>query len=516
MPNISIRGRLCIAIAFLIALMVALGLLGQFGMSKAVDGLNEVYSNQLAGALAVSQAESNVLQIRTTLDRAAAALAANPSDKQGIDAIVAKAGEFRANTDAAWTRYTALPSSPEERRLAASVSANRQTLYTKIDTLSAAIEAGANPTDILAAASVVGDAYSPYRQSDDKLKAFQTEQSAKLYSDAYNRYVTIRAVIYAAIVIAALAGLLTVHNLLRAITLPLGTALEHFSEMAQGDLRRPVQVTSTDEMGALLRALAEMKQTLGNTVATVRSAAEGIATAASQIAAGNLDLSSRTEEQAAALEQTAASMVELTETVKQNAESAVIANNLALTAHHNSAEGSMAVEQVFSTMQAIDTSSSKVAEIISIIEGIAFQTNILALNAAVEAARAGEEGRGFAVVAGEVRTLAQRSSGAAKEIKALIDASVERTQVGNRLVGETSNKMQEISDSVSRVTKIMEEIASASKEQSKGIDQVAQAVTQMDEVTQQNAALVEEAAAAAQSMEMQTQTLRETVAIFKL
>jgi methyl-accepting chemotaxis protein-1 (serine sensor receptor) len=252
------------------------------------------------------------------------------------------------------------------------------------------------------------------------------------------------------------------------------------------------------------------------TVQTVRSGSESIASATKEIAAGNIDLSSRTEEQASALQETASSMDELTGTVKQNADNARQASSLAANASEIANKGSRVVAQVVGTMGEINQSSAKIADIITIIEGIAFQTNILALNAAVEAARAGEEGRGFAVVAGEVRSLAQRSSAAAKEIKGLIDTSVERVQTGTSLVDEAGRTMNEIIGAVQRVTDIMGEIAAASEEQSSGIEQVARAVTQMDEVTQQNAALVEEAAAAAQSLEDQAGKLRQAVAVFQV
>jgi methyl-accepting chemotaxis protein-1 (serine sensor receptor) len=265
-----------------------------------------------------------------------------------------------------------------------------------------------------------------------------------------------------------------------------------------------------------MQGLAKMQASLVGTVRSVRSGSESIASATKQIAAGNIDLSSRTEEQASALQETASSMDELTGTVKQNADNARQASSLAANASEIANKGSRVVAQVVGTMGEINQSSAKIADIITIIEGIAFQTNILALNAAVEAARAGEEGRGFAVVAGEVRSLAQRSSAAAKEIKGLIDTSVERVQSGTSLVDEAGRTMSEIIGAVQRVTDIMGEIAAASEEQSGGIDQVARAVTQMDEVTQQNAALVEEAAAAAQSLEDQAAKLRQAVAVFHL
>jgi methyl-accepting chemotaxis protein I, serine sensor receptor len=262
--------------------------------------------------------------------------------------------------------------------------------------------------------------------------------------------------------------------------------------------------------------LAKMQASLAATVQTVRAGSESIASATKQIAAGNIDLSSRTEEQASALQETASSMDELTGTVKQNADNARQASSLAANASEIANKGSRVVAQVVGTMGDINQSSAKIADIITIIEGIAFQTNILALNAAVEAARAGEEGRGFAVVAGEVRSLAQRSSAAAKEIKGLIDTSVERVQSGTSLVDEAGRTMAEIIGAVQRVTDIMGEIAAASEEQSSGIEQVARAVTQMDEVTQQNAALVEEAAAAAQSLEDQAAKLRHAVSVFQV
>jgi len=265
-----------------------------------------------------------------------------------------------------------------------------------------------------------------------------------------------------------------------------------------------------------MQALKDMNDNLVKVVAQVRMGTDTVATASTQIAAGNLDLSSRTEEQASSLEETASSMEELTSTVKQNAENARQANQLVVSTADVAAKGGAVVGQVVDTMASIKDSSRKIADIIGVIDGIAFQTNILALNAAVEAARAGEQGRGFAVVASEVRNLAQRSAGAAKEIKTLIEDSVGKVDAGSELVDEAGKTMDEIVTSVKRVTDIMSEIAAASQEQSAGIEQVNQAVTQMDEVTQQNAALVEEAAAAAESLQDQAAKLAEAVSVFKL
>ncbi|MET3444662.1 methyl-accepting chemotaxis protein [Variovorax paradoxus] len=311
-------------------------------------------------------------------------------------------------------------------------------------------------------------------------------------------------------------GLVLAWLLVRSITHPLRRAVEVAEAVAAGDLTSRIDVTTKDETGQLMHALKGMNGSLAKVVGEVRTGTDAIATASGQIAAGNQDLSSRTEEQASSLEQTAASMEELTSTVKQNADNARQANQLALSASEVAVRGGGVVNQVVDTMGSINASSKKIVDIIGVIDGIAFQTNILALNAAVEAARAGEQGRGFAVVASEVRSLAQRSGAAAKEIKGLIDDSVGKVEAGSRQVTEAGRTMDEIVDSVKRVTDIMGEITAASQEQSTGIEQVNQAIAQMDQVTQQNAALVEEAAAAAQSMQEQAASLVEAVSVFKL
>jgi methyl-accepting chemotaxis protein len=302
----------------------------------------------------------------------------------------------------------------------------------------------------------------------------------------------------------------------RSITVPLSHAVDIAETVARGDLGSRIGATSKDEVGQLLGALGRMNDSLVKIVGDVRNASDSIATGSSQIATGNADLSQRTEEQASNLQQTAASMEQLTVTVKNNADTARQATQLASDAAAVAAQGGSVVGQVVETMQGISESSKKIADIIGVIDGIAFQTNILALNAAVEAARAGEQGRGFAVVAGEVRTLAQRSAQAAKEIKGLIGESVGKVETGTQLVGDAGRTMDDIVAQVRKVNDLIGEISSASGEQTSGIGQINDAVTQLDQVTQQNAALVEESAAAAESLKNQAQRLAEAVSIFRL
>ncbi|MBC7574189.1 MAG: HAMP domain-containing protein [Herminiimonas sp.] len=320
------------------------------------------------------------------------------------------------------------------------------------------------------------------------------------------------AVCLFAVGFAAIAGVLVT----RSITRPINTAVQLADAVAKGDLTMQVENHGNDETARLLTSLKAMQENLSRVVAGVRENAERVATGSAQIAEGNMDLSQRTEEQASGLEETASSMEELGSTVRQNADNAKQANQLALSASKVAIEGGAVVSQVVETMKGINDASKRIADIISVIDGIAFQTNILALNAAVEAARAGEQGRGFAVVASEVRNLAQRSAGAAKEIKDLIGTSVDRVSEGTTLVDKAGETMIEIVDSIKRVTDIMAEISAASTEQSAGVGQVCEAVSQMDQATQQNAALVEQSAAAAENLKDQARALVQSVSVFRL
>ena len=321
------------------------------------------------------------------------------------------------------------------------------------------------------------------------------------------------------LMLAAIASILSVlvgFFVSRSITAPLNEAVTIAKHVADGDLTSTIAVKTFDETGALMQALKDMNESLSKIVGEVRFGTETIASASSMIASGNQDLSSRTELQASSLQQTAASMFDLTNAVRKNADNAHQANQLAVSASEVAVKGGVVVGQVIDTMSSINDSSRKIVDIIGVIDGIAFQTNILALNAAVEAARAGEQGRGFAVVATEVRSLAQRSAGAAKEIKSLIGDSVDKVETGSKLVRQAGITMDEVVASVARVTEIMGQITAASKQQSDDILQVNQAIGQMDEVTQQNAALVEEATASAESMQDQAVKLARTVSVFKL
>ncbi|SFU57552.1 methyl-accepting chemotaxis protein [Pseudoduganella namucuonensis] len=355
-----------------------------------------------------------------------------------------------------------------------------------------------------------------WQQAIQEIMEFQAKGNAKSKADAQQAYDSSRLVLF-----TLGAGVLAVSMAIavlttRAITGPMNEAVRIAQTVARGDLSSTIEVRSTDETGQLLQALKEMNASLHKIVGDVREGTETIATASSQIASGNLDLSARTEEQASSLEETASSIEELTSTVKQNGDNARQANQLAESASRIAQRGGAVVSEVVSTMGEINDSAKRIVDIIGVIDGIAFQTNILALNAAVEAARAGEQGRGFAVVASEVRNLAQRCASAAKDIKQLIGVSVERVDAGSKLVEQAGATMREIVDSVRRVTDIMGDISAAGHEQEAGIEQINQAVTEMDAVTQQNAALVEQSAAAAESLQGQANKLTELVSVFKL
>lgn len=458
-----------------------------------------------------------LLQTRNTLNRAGIRYMMDQNNI-GSGATVAElmqiATKSLAEAEKRWAEYEAMPRDPRQSEAAAlEIQRNYDIYHGALAELIQLLGAGKindffdQPTQ--GYQDGFEKAYVNYLQQNDSLYELAVKDSNASYTQAMW--------ILFGVMIAVLAVIVTVWlGVRKTLIAPLNRLIDSIRHIAGGDLVKRIDVESDNEMGQLAHSLRHMQGELARTVGEVRQGADAIYSGASEIAMGNNDLSSRTEQQAASLEETAASMEELTATVKQNAENARQASHLALSASETAQKGGKVVDNVVQTMRDITASSQKIADIISVIDGIAFQTNILALNAAVEAARAGEQGRGFAVVAGEVRNLAQRSAQAAREIKSLIEDSVNRVDLGSTLVESAGETMDEIVNAVTRVTDIMGEIASASDEQSRGIDQVGLAVAEMDRVTQQNASLVEESAAAAAALEEQASRLTQAVAVFRI
>ncbi|MFP2420627.1 methyl-accepting chemotaxis protein [Pseudescherichia vulneris] len=459
----------------------------------------------------------SLLQTRNTLNRAGIRYMMDQNNI-GSGATVADlmqiASKSLADAEKRWTEYEALPRDPRQSEASAlEIKRNYDIYHGALAELIQLLGAGKindffdQPTQ--GYQDGFEKAYVNYFQQNDHLYELAVEDNNSSYHQAIWVLVSVLVAVLAVIVVVWLG----IH---KTLIQPLTRVIDSIRHIAGGDLVKPIDVHGSNEMGQLADSLRHMQSELVRTVGEVRNGADAIYSGASEIAMGNNDLSSRTEQQAASLEETAASMEELTATVKQNAENARQASHLALSASETAQKGGKVVDNVVQTMRDITSSSQKIADIISVIDGIAFQTNILALNAAVEAARAGEQGRGFAVVAGEVRNLAQRSAQAAREIKSLIEDSVSRVDIGSTLVESAGETMDEIVNAVTRVTDIMGEIASASDEQSRGIDQVGLAVAEMDRVTQQNASLVEESASAAAALEEQASRLTQAVAVFRI
>ena len=510
--DLTIKSRLVFMLVFMAIMLIIGGFMGLGGMAKIEEGLKTVYEDRTIPLGQVSTIESLLLQ-----NRLAIAVALVTPTPEVIAESTAKIERNIAAITQTWDAYMTAYHTPEEKVLAEKFAADRKRFV--VEGLKPAL-AALRANDIEGAKQLVVDKvrplYVPVGEGIKALKKLQLDVAKQEYDQAHERSVNTRYLAIAG-TIGGLALLAWVgFMLIRSITRPLDSAVKLARAVAEGDLTQRIDVHSNNEVGQLMQALKDMNDNLVKVVAQVRMGTDTVATASTQIAAGNLDLSSRTEEQASSLEETASSMEELTSTVKQNAENARQANQLVVSTADVAAKGGQVVGQVVDTMASIKDSSRKISDIIGVIDGIAFQTNILALNAAVEAARAGEQGRGFAVVASEVRNLAQRSAGAAKEIKTLIEDSVGKVDAGGKLVDEAGKTMDEIVTSVKRVTDIMSEIAAASQEQSAGIEQVNQAIAQMDEVTQQNAALVEEAAAASESLQDQADNLSQAVSVFKL
>ncbi|RQM50347.1 HAMP domain-containing protein [Paraburkholderia bannensis] len=511
--NITIRGGLTLVIGLFVAfLLVVIGV--AYGALKLTNEslVDTQRSAQSLGALKTSS--ERLLQVRLALGGYETLFSVGKS----TEGLLEQAHKVLVDSNKDFAGYSAGPfTDDEEARLAKAVAQARTAL----------VEQALEPeykalvdNDFNTFRTIQGETadryYAIYAKAIDALEQWQTAREQRDGEIAAERF-QVSVIVFGAIaVIGVVLGLFARKGLAAAVVKPVDQAIRHFQRIAAGDLTVDVRVRSNNEMGQLLGALAQMREGLMGTVARVRGSTHEITLGADQIASGNADLSSRTSQQAAALEETAASLEELASAVRQNTSAAKEASGLAQGALDTVSRGADVVARVNETMNDISSSSRKVEEITGIIEGIAFQTNILALNAAVEAARAGEEGRGFAVVAAEVRSLAQRSGTAAKEIKELITASVATVGAGARLVDEARHTMGAARDAVARVSSIMGEIEAATHEQSDGIEQVNRAVAQIDEVTQRNAALVEEAAAAAQSLEAQANTLREAVSVFNL
>ncbi|WP_081768684.1 methyl-accepting chemotaxis protein [Herbaspirillum sp. RV1423] len=512
LSKLSIKARLTGAILVLVGLLIVVGVIGQVASRAGDTALQETYSVQLASALAIGESKYNLAIARIAIDRAL--LHPEAGDMKGL---IDKTRDYLKVSDAAWQRYLALPKSAEEDAIAKEVSAKRDIFNQQAlqPALNALLQGDATSADRYTM-QVAPPLSLDFTKSAIRLDQYHLKHGQQNYDSFRSELRTFGLLSVGMIILGVIVGVVCTFSLQRAITRPLGQALSHFSAISSGDLSRNILVHSQDEMGKLMAGLRTMRDGLRATVASVRQSVDSMATATGEIASGNTDLSQRTEEQAASLEETAASMEELTGTVKQNSDSARQAGVVAGEAESIAMRGAAVTDKVVGTMRGIQDSSGKMSAIISVIDGIAFQTNILALNAAVEAARAGEQGRGFAVVASEVRSLAQRSAVAAKEIKELIDDSVVKVGDGTALVEQAGSTMQEITGAVRKVTAIIREISLASDEQKEGIDQINKAISQMDGVTQQNAALVEEAAAAAISLQEQARTLKDAVAIFQL
>jgi len=516
LKQLSIRGYLSLMVAlFGFALMVGAAA-GLLSMHAGNESLKQMYTVDTPAVADLEGSAGQLLRLRLALATYASLTELN--NQEGASAVLARSGQYLKAADERQAHYLASAGSgEEEQRLIKDMQEKRAKFLAEgVEPALAALKGGDRQAFLQLQAHKLPPLYGAFEKSMLALEKLQLDRGAQRYEQAQSRFKAVSIAVAAGLAVSLLLAWAGRAALMRAIVDPVNAAIAQFQRIAAGDLTGRVAVTSDNEMGKLGAALQKMQESLIDTVGTVRSGSESINVGVREISAGNTDLSQRTEEQAASLEQTAASMEELTSTVKQTAENARQASQLAHGASGLAAQGGELTQQVVGTMQDIVTHSRQIGDIVGVIESIAFQTNILALNAAVEAARAGEQGRGFAVVAGEVRSLAQRSAGAAKEIKGLIGASTTRVEAGAQLVERSGSTMTEIVGAITRVSDIMNEIAAASAEQSSGIDQVNIAVAQMDEVTQQNAALVEQAAAAAGSLEEQAHRLSAAVAVFRV
>ena len=504
-------GMMLVLACFVITLALACGLSWMNAESsvREIEDLNNVAVHQVDP---LYESNAALLRVRLSLGSGIADMQDGAQD-QAASAEAAAAAQLKLARER-FDRYMAVPKSERGQELAMVLQGRFNAYAAGLDELDAALKER-SVARYQQNEARVRQADADFAKDMQVFLARVQERSDGVLERSQSTYSTARISAIVLLSVALLLAVLCWAFIRRGVLLPLQDAGRHFDRIAAGDLTQRVDARSNNEIGTLFSAVRRMQEGLTRTVTTVRQGVEEINVGAAEIAAGNANLSTRTEEQAAALEETASTMEELAATVKQNADNAAQANQLAAVSMEVAQRGGHTVGQVVATMQGISESSRRIADIVSVIDGIAFQTNILALNAAVEAARAGEQGKGFAVVAGEVRSLAQRAAQAAKEIKALIETSVETVAAGSSQVSAAGQTMEEIVISVQRVADIMGEISAASAQQAGGIDQVSLAVSQMDEVTQQNAALVEEASAAASAMEDQARRLAEATSVFK-
>ncbi|WP_255469294.1 methyl-accepting chemotaxis protein [Achromobacter sp. UMC46] len=511
-PLITIKARLATGFALIFVLLATVGTFGYVGISTLATRIHNTYQTNTLPILDVGSVRSSTLRIRLMLWRAQA-----ERKSEATDQLIAEIEKLRESLQQAWAHYyPAGISSPSERELAEKISARLGNFKEESDRVIAYLKEG----DYENATRQQSDQLAPQADAlSDLLDANVRDNANQADIDDKESIALARRIVLISLGLTLGGGvvaLLVCVLLIRAVIRPLSAAVKASTRISEGKLGEPINVEFRDEFGQLLSALNRMDQVLANAVRGIRESSESVMVASSQIASGNLDLSARTEQQAASLEQTAATMAQITETVKQNADNASEANALAQSVSELSKVNNQAMDAMVGTMGSISGSSRKISDITSLIEGIAFQTNILALNAAVEAARAGEQGLGFAVVAREVRSLAQRSSAAAKEIKDLIGESSRFVQEGSRQASEVSTAMQDMTRAITKVSGIVSEIAVASDEQRRGVEEIHVAISQIDSVTQQNAALVEEAAAAAQSLEEQAKRMKIEVMFFQM
>jgi methyl-accepting chemotaxis protein len=509
--NLSIRTKLLGGFIVLLAIAIAQSMLSLYRLSDVNDKANDIASNWLPAVRSAGAMDADLSAARQVLLKLM--LVENPS---AVDAIEKEMKDVLAKLDKSRAEYVSLINSDEEKKLYGSFEQQLKAALALNPSMFQAMREMRTDDAKQIGTTTAAKLYDEAAASLDKLVDLNAAGAAAARDDVQSTYAKGRAVLLGSLVVMIALGLTGGVVMSRKLTAAAGEAVVAAEKIADGDLTHPIPSAGGDEMGKLLESLSKMQDKLRGIVSGVRNNAENVATASAEISQGNHDLSSRTEQQASALEETAASMEELSSTVMQNADNARQANQLALKASTVAVSGGEVVNRVVDTMKGINDSSKKINDIISVIDGIAFQTNILALNAAVEAARAGEQGRGFAVVASEVRSLAGRSADAAKQIKTLISTSVQRVEQGSQLVDQAGVTMQEVVTSIKRVTDIMAEISSASAEQSAGVNQVGEAITSMDQTTQQNAALVEESAAAAESLKTQAAQLVNAVSVFRL